>query len=59
MTELLSKVLLTLIVLVIGGPIIAWAFGVEFDFKEVIIKVGPWILVAMLVTLIAIIWKKQ
>lgn len=58
MTDLLSKVVITLIILIIGGPIIAWSFGVEFNFKEVLTSVGPWILLSMLVTLIAIVWTK-
>jgi len=59
MSELLSKITVSLIVLIIAIPIICWGFGIPLELKDVLANIGPWVLVVLTVALLAIIWKKK
>jgi hypothetical protein len=59
MSDVLSRFVASLVVLVIAVPTILWSFGIELEFKEILTKVGPWVLVALTAAIIAAIWRKS
>ena len=59
MSDLLTKLVASLIVLVIGIPVIAWAFDISLNLKEMLNAIGPWVLVVMLITILSIIWTRK